>query len=347
MTGHANQLTARATPPAPAAASTMSFLASDTWALVEGLGRLGYDIDALLNASGLSRAAFRDPDARISCEACGAIFVAAQQARPMRNLSLHLAQHVPIGAFPLIDYLVVTAETVGDGLKQLGRYFKLSEGHIRFEFYEDDDPIRVVLDSPIGFNLEFLLSIGILHMRGETDGRFTAMAMSCTNALDDPEEHVRVLHCPVHDRAAWSGWLIARDVWRLPLRRRDSILRGVLERHADALVASIPQVDGIIRDVRRALATRIAGGDASIEAIARELATAPRTLQRRLSAAGSSFQALVEQTRREAAERYLAASTLSIAEIGYLLGYSEAAAFHRAFKRWNGETPHAFRRRRP
>jgi len=59
-----------------------------------------------------------------------------------------------------------------------------------------------------------------------------------------------------------------------------------------------------------------------------------------------SFHTLVELTRREAAERYLAASALSIAEIGYLLGYSEAAAFHRAFKRWTGQTPHSFRAQR-
>jgi AraC-like DNA-binding protein len=99
----------------------------------------------------------------------------------------------------------------------------------------------------------------------------------------------------------------------------------------------------VAHQVRRVLASRIAGGGAGIDAVARELATASRTLQRRLAAAGCSFQELVEMTRREAAERYLAASTLSIAEIGYLLGYSEATAFHRAFKRWHGRTPQSFR----
>jgi AraC-like DNA-binding protein len=72
----------------------------------------------------------------------------------------------------------------------------------------------------------------------------------------------------------------------------------------------------------------------------------PRTLQRRLAEEGVSYQTLLEGARKEAAGRYLADGTLAIGEIAYLLGYSEPAPFHRAFKRWYGTTPEAFRRRR-
>jgi AraC-like DNA-binding protein len=94
---------------------------------------------------------------------------------------------------------------------------------------------------------------------------------------------------------------------------------------------------------RRALAKRIAGGDTRIDAVARDLATTSRTLQRRLSTAGLSYQDLVELTRREAAEKYLKDLSLSIAEVSYLLGYSEPSVLHRAFKRWNHTTLQAFR----
>jgi AraC-like DNA-binding protein len=66
-------------------------------------------------------------------------------------------------------------------------------------------------------------------------------------------------------------------------------------------------------------------------------------LQRRLADAGSSYQQLVDLARRDAAERYLATSPFAIGEIAYLLGYSEAAAFNRAFRRWHKSTPQAFR----
>jgi AraC-like DNA-binding protein len=70
-----------------------------------------------------------------------------------------------------------------------------------------------------------------------------------------------------------------------------------------------------------------------------------RTLQRRLSAAGLSYQELLDVVRRETAEKCMMDSSLSIGEVAYLVGYSEPAAFHRAFKRWTGITPQAFRER--
>jgi AraC-like DNA-binding protein len=87
-------------------------------------------------------------------------------------------------------------------------------------------------------------------------------------------------------------------------------------------------------------------GQTEIEVIARDLGTSPRTLQRRLSSAGLSYQELLDNVRRDTAERFIGNSTLSIGEIAYLLGYSEPAAFHRAFKRWHEVTPQAFREKR-
>ena len=82
-----------------------------------------------------------------------------------------------------------------------------------------------------------------------------------------------------------------------------------------------------------------------IQALARTLGTSARSLQRRLAVAGISYRQLLDVVRKEAAERYLSDARLSIGEIAYLLGYSEAAAFNRAFKRWRGEGPQAFGRR--
>ena len=84
-------------------------------------------------------------------------------------------------------------------------------------------------------------------------------------------------------------------------------------------------------------------GDKYIESIGREFGMSPRTLQRRLADERVSYQKLLDDARKTAAGRYLAESTLAIGEIAFLLGYSEAAAFHRAFRRWYGATPEAFR----
>lgn len=97
--------------------------------------------------------------------------------------------------------------------------------------------------------------------------------------------------------------------------------------------------------IRRAVAAELARGDARLATVARRLGTTSRTLQRRLRAEGLSHQQLLDEARREAAERYLRESSLAIAEIAYLLGYSEPSAFHRAFRRWSGTTPSEVRAR--
>jgi len=185
----------------------------------------------------------------------------------------------------------------------------------------------------------------VLHFREETENRFRAAYASFSHTPDDVAELERVLDCPVHTGAAWNGWALSRETWHLPLRRRDPVLGGLLQRQADEAIGRLPPMDGVALDVRRALASRIGGGDTRIQAVARTLATSARSLQRRLAAAGLSYQQLLDLARRDAAERYLADSALSIGEVGYLLGYSEPAAFNRAFRRWHHETPQAFRHR--
>jgi AraC-like DNA-binding protein len=68
-----------------------------------------------------------------------------------------------------------------------------------------------------------------------------------------------------------------------------------------------------------------------------------RTLNRKLSALGTNYSQLLETVRHELAEQYVADPSLSLSEISFLLGFSEQSAFSRAFKRWNGRSPSAFR----
>jgi AraC-like DNA-binding protein len=131
----------------------------------------------------------------------------------------------------------------------------------------------------------------------------------------------------------------------VPLRRRDPALGHWLERQAGNILAHLPASGDVRDEVRSALSSPLTAGEMRIDVVARRLATTPRTLQRRLARAGTSFEFLCDELRKHAAEHYLADPTLSIAEVTYLLGYSEPTAFHRAFKRWYGTTPHTFRAR--
>jgi len=346
MTARANSLTDRVTTSVGTTGSAWSSPANDLRVFLRGLGRLGYKADVLLAATGLRDADLDDPDARVPCEVYGALVSRAQQERFTPNLALELARLTPMGAFPLLDYLVVTSDTVGAGVQQLARYFRLVGSPVSIDLREDSDLIRIEMPgTPAPFSVEFNSALMILHFRNETEGRFGAAHVSFRHTPDDVPGFERVIGCRVLANASWNGVSVPLEAWRLPLRKRDPVLRHLLESQANDILARQPARTGLALDVQRALTARVAGGDTRIGTLARQLAMSGRTLQRRLAAEGVSYQELLEEARKEAAGRYISGSTLAIGEIAYLVGYSEPAPFHRAFKRWYGMTPDVFRQK--
>lgn len=98
--------------------------------------------------------------------------------------------------------------------------------------------------------------------------------------------------------------------------------------------------------VQAALLEALRSGQASMQSIARKLALSKRTLQRRIEVEGTSYQVLLDETRTNLARHYLENTTLSVAEISFLLGFSEPNSFYRAFRVWTGTTPDHLRRAR-
>ena len=99
-----------------------------------------------------------------------------------------------------------------------------------------------------------------------------------------------------------------------------------------------------IRDqVKQTLKHLLAGQRPTIQEVARELNLSARTLQRRLTEAGITFQQLLEEARRELARHYLLQASLDLNETAYLLGYENANSFFRAFHHWEGTSPGQWR----
>jgi AraC-like DNA-binding protein len=314
--------------------------------LLSALERIGHDVTALKAEAALSPEDLEDPDARFPVYVYTSILARAQQRRPMPNLALHVAAATPIGAYPVTDYLVVTSDSVGQGFRQLARYFVTAGAPVSIELDEARDPIRILVNSPANpWGAEYTIALHILHTQREADGPIRVEEIAFHHEPEDPAEWRQTFRCAVSTAASWTGFALPRAVWHLPFRRRDPNLRAVLQRHAEDVLAKLPPAGDLIEALRRALATRVAGGDTRIAAVARHLAMTPRTLQRRLAEAGIAYHDLLDEMRRRTAQEHLEDSTLSIGEIAYLLGYSDRAAFHKAVRRWTGLTPQAYRAR--
>jgi AraC-like DNA-binding protein len=340
MTGAANRLTPRAND-----ASLATEPVENLRVMADALARLGFDVVPALARSGLRRQDLDDPDGRVPCVALQQLLGAACAERPRPNLAAHMASVVPIGAFPLLDYLILTTDTIAAALEQLERYFSLVTAPCKLKVVAGEESTRLlVTEASNPFVAQFETSLVVHHLREETNGALRVSHVSLVDQPEDSRDLERLLGCAVHAPATWNGIEFPRAATRLPLRRRDPGLRRVLEGHA----ASVTQrqsrsAESIVETVRGVVVTRLARGVPDLDAVARHLAMAPRTLQRRLAAEGVSYQQVVDDVRRDAAERLLADPSLAVSQIGYLVGFSEPSAFHRAFKRWHFVTPQEYR----
>jgi AraC-like DNA-binding protein len=342
MTRGASSLTRRASvaaAPRPNPTSLANFVP-----MIEAFVRLGCDREGLLAAARLTQRDLEDPDAVLSNEGCAAMFGLACSTVRLPNLGLRLAMEIPIGAYPLLEYLVVTAETVGDGARHLERYLRINNSPTELRIEEEPARVRLVATAGNPLSIEFTFALAVLHLRRETGDRFRASALSFRHRVDDPGEYSRLLDCSVQTESESDALTMTRAAWSMPMPRRDSALHGLLRRQADQVLAAQASDGTFVAELRRVLAHRVAGGDTTLAAVARHLAASPRSVQRRLAEEGLTYQGILGAVRRESAEQYLSGSRLSVGEVGYLLGFSEPAAFHRAFKRWTGITPLEFRR---
>jgi AraC-like DNA-binding protein len=320
-----------------------------TRALVDACARLGLDTEALLARAGVDRALLDDPDARLPAERADAVWQAAYGAAADPALSLHAAEQTPFGAFRVLDYLGASGATVGEGLRRVAAYFPLVDRRASLAVEEERGAVALVFRgagvAPPPEAQEYTLAILTSRVRHVAPSAALAVRFAFPRPAD-VREHARVLGVEPAFGAAAPTVALPRAAWDAPTRTADRTLFAALEEHARALLARVSPPDAAASRVREAIAADLPGQEPSLARVARRVGTSPRTLQRRLGAHGTSFAAAVDAVRRERARVYLEARDVSMAEVSWLLGFAEQSAFARAFRRWTGETPTAWRRAR-
>lgn len=319
-----------------------------TRALADACERLGLDTAAVLARAGLERARLEAPDARIPAEQADAVWREALGASGDPALALRAAEATPFGAFRVLDFLGATGASIGDGLRRVAAYFPLVDPRAVLEVEESPALARLVFRGTGGplppQAQEYTLAILASRVRHVDAGR---PELSVTFTFPRPAhaaEHRRVLGLEPAFGAREAALCVGRATWDRAPRAGDPGLFGALEAHARSLLVDRGTAPGLEARVRVAVAAGLPGREPTIAAVARALGTSPRTLQRRLRDEGTAFAAVVDAVRRERAEGFLRAPDVSIAEVSWLVGFAEQSAFTRAFRRWTGVAPTAWRR---
>lgn len=158
-----------------------------------------------------------------------------------------------------------------------------------------------------------------------------------------PDAHEAPFECPVHFGADRDALLVSAEQLARGNRLSDEGLSAYFDRRLEEEMASWGREEGFDQQIRHLVAQRLSDGVPTLSSVAETLGVGARTLQRRLSDDGQTFQSVVDAARRELSVRLLRETDYSLAEIAFLTGFAEQSGFTRAFKRWSGQTPRSYR----
>jgi AraC-like DNA-binding protein len=315
----------------------------------DALAAMGADVGALLAAVGVERASLEDVDGRVPVSVDLTLWAEAQRLSGDDCFGLHAAEMVRPGSFDVLGYTLHASPTLGGAFERLVRFNRLlhdvadlrltlrgAQARLSFQLLPDGTPRQ---------QAEFSLAVFLLFSRYATGVDVVPRAVEFSHAAPaDTSEHRRIFRGPLFFSRPVTALVLPRTVLDRPLLQADPGLCAVLERQLSELLARLPAGESLLDRIRRQIAAELCGGDPSVEAVARRMYVSTRTLHRRLREAGTSYRLTLDGLRQDLAVRYLAEDRMSIAEAAYLLGFSEASAFHRSFKRWTGRTPAEYRR---
>ncbi len=300
-------------------------------------------LDTFWRASDLTPQLVADEDARISPAQFCVAWAEAIRLTGDAQLALTIARATPPGAFGIVEYVCRAAPTLGDALRRWVRYLNLLDDAVEVALETEGDRayLRVVRESeapaPASHELCFALVAHYARQLVTAPVRITAVEL-VHRAPADVAPYRAWFDAPVVFGAAETRLVLPAAALAHALVSSDPALLAILTRAADELARKTESAPSLAAQVARVLRDVMRGEAANVDVVAKRLGMTSRSLQRRLKDEGTSFQAVRDATRQELAKRYLDAR-LSIAEISFLLGFSEPSAFFRAFKRWTGQTP--------
>jgi len=322
--------------------------------LLEALSSAGVEPGALLAEVGLDAAVVADRDARVPIERLHALWDAALRRVPRLDGALFGAESYTPGDYGLVGFVAMNSATLGEAARHVVRYLGL---------WTDDPAVTLHDDGTLAFTYRTRFADGpglristeagpaeVLHgARLLTQRRLTAREVRFTHpAPVDTAAHDAFFGCRVRFGARDNVMVFHAEDLALPLPKADAQLGAFLRGMANEALHKREGVEPTPIDrIRQIIAEDLQQGVPSLDQVARRLSTTERTLRRRLDEQGTSFRELLDETRAELARSYVRDPRVPLAEVAFLLGFSEPSAFHRAFKRWTSATPAAFRARSP
>lgn len=320
--------------------------------LLAFLAARGVDPQPLIERFALPADVVNSRTAPIGATELGRLFEAVAELLDEPHLGLLLPSALRFSSYELPELAALASPTLRESFQRMVRYAPLVNGSVVFGLEERAGTARFshhIVGHPRGIGRhvhEFAMAAAIHHARRRVGAEFVATQVHFIHprpaSLEQLGEHF--------DRAALRFGQLENAIvfdarWLDAVQTTaDSRLLATADAIAeDALLGRGAQASELAERVRRHLRGQLARGDVRVRSLARELRMSVRSLQRRLEEENTSFAAQLDGVRRDVARALVAAGELPLGEIAARLGFSEFATFSRAFKRWHGVAPGAFR----
>lgn len=318
-------------------------------AALTGARKQGVDIDSLLLGAGISPELLKIEMARVSSR---------QYSLLLRNLWNRMEdefmglgpRRCRTGTFATMCALIIDCPNLEAVYRQAFEFCRLFDPMVGMRLQQQGDKVRLIttiegeIDDPLQFFQESILVIWhrlgswLIGQPAELSGaefRYPAPAHG--------DEYRHIFHCPLAFGCPETALTFDKRFLDAPVIRDKSEMRQFLKTSPADLLSRPDESNTYTGRIRALIGRDFAQSLPDFEWIAAELHTSPQTLRRRLKQENTSFQEIKDLLRRDMAIYYLARPDLAINDIAFKVGFTEPSTFHRAFKKWTGVTPGAYR----
>lgn len=317
--------------------------------VIDMMAVAGLDTAELMRAAEIDPGVLLDREARVPTEKMSRLWRIATERSGNLEIGL-IGSDLPMpGNFDVVGYSMLSSCNLRAALESISRHMRLVSDAAELSLEPHGENIHVRFDlfggreSVPRERIEYDL-LTILNFCRWVAGRPIEPVCVATvfAAPDDLSQFEKAFRCPIQFGAQFNGWIFTAEVLDAPLPAFNPM---VAELHDNLLQQRLAAFDGASLSVRvrREIARQLQAGEPRRESIANALKMSDRTLQRRLRDEGAPFERLLDGTRCDLAQHYLARSSLTTAEVAYLLGFADPGTFFRACKRWFGASPSQFR----
>ena len=310
----------------------------------------GVPVAPLLKRVGLTPELIAEPEERLSVRSQIALLDEAAIALKDDCIGFTLARDFDLREIGLLYYVMASSQTLGDALKRVARYSKITNEALVFGYREGNRLIISLSYSGVPrhsdrHQIEFCMFAVIRICRVLTGQNLVPQHFSISHHRSGgTSEMARFVGTKVEFGAETDEFALNVDARELPLIHSDTYLNDLLLKNCEAALADRRgDLSPLRTKVENAISSMLPHGRVPVKDVARSLGMSERTLARKLSDEGLNFTEILQHLRRDLAVRYLNDRKLHVSKIAWLLGFQEVSAFTHAFKRWTGKTPSEMR----